>query len=211
MQHTHHLVVFVREDVAVPHVAPGLVELGLDAGDLAGQGGSGRFLVAGQVLPERVGLVCPLTGRYAVLGNAFYEAALMALDVGPGDEVVMPTFTFFATGGCVSRVGARPVFCDIDADTFNIDPAAIEPHWQGRWEELGLHSTDLEDTGPDRRPWQQRLRDGLRFAFVDLYDDIFGWIMIGIRRAVDQPFSFKFCWLYFKKIWPLFLTYILIQ
>ena len=51
--------------------------------------------------------------------------ALTALDIGPGDEVIVPAFTFFSTASVVSRLGAKPVFADILPDTFNINPDAI--------------------------------------------------------------------------------------
>ncbi len=51
--------------------------------------------------------------------------ALIAAGVRPGDEVALPAFTFVATANAVEYVGARPVFCDVDLDTFNVDPAAL--------------------------------------------------------------------------------------
>ena len=51
---------------------------------------------------------------------------LMALDLKPGDEVIVPAFTFFATAGAVHNAGGTPVFADIEPATFNLDPAAVE-------------------------------------------------------------------------------------
>src|SRR4030066_2340025 len=52
--------------------------------------------------------------------------ALMAIDIKPGDEVIVPTYSFFATAGVVSRLNAIPVLVDSDPITFNIDPAEVE-------------------------------------------------------------------------------------
>jgi dTDP-4-amino-4,6-dideoxygalactose transaminase len=66
--------------------------------------------------------------------------ALMALEVGPGDEVIVPAFTFFCTASVVARLGATPVFVDILPDTFNLDPAAVAAAVTGRTKAvIGVH------------------------------------------------------------------------
>ena len=89
------------------------------------------YLVQGQQVQAFEQLVADYVGvRHAVAvssGTAALHVALLALGVGPGDEIIVPDFTFPATANVVELVGAKPVLVDIDLDTFNIDVTQIRP------------------------------------------------------------------------------------
>ena len=59
-------------------------------------------------------------------GTAGLHLGLLAAGVGPGDEVIVPSFTFAATGNSVALAGATPVFADIEPETFTLDPESVE-------------------------------------------------------------------------------------
>jgi dTDP-4-amino-4,6-dideoxygalactose transaminase len=128
-----------------------------------------RVLASGQVIlgPEVAALEAELAsycgashGIGCGSGTDALSLALHGLGIGPGDEVILPTFTFFATAGSVCRTGAKPVFVDIDPVTYNLDPLQVEnkvtPHTRA------IMVVHLYGQCADMEPiWQVAERHGL--------------------------------------------------
>ena len=96
---------------------------------------SGRFILGEELDSFEAACADYLGVDHAIGVSSGTDAlllALMALGVGPGDEVLVPDFTFFATAGCVSRLGARPVFCDVCPVCFNLDPHSLRSRISAR-------------------------------------------------------------------------------
>jgi dTDP-4-amino-4,6-dideoxygalactose transaminase len=90
---------------------------------------SGRFILGPdcEQLEQRLAKYCQVSEAVACAsGSDALLLALMALGIGPGDEVLLPSYTFFATASAVTRLGATPVFVDIDPATYNMSPAHLE-------------------------------------------------------------------------------------
>src|SRR5205814_693669 len=108
--------------LAVPDLSAGDIQRAvevLNSGNLIQGAAVGRFE---QALTEYTGVPCAVVSS----GTAALHLALIALDIGPGDAVLVPAFTFPATANAVERVGAKTVLCDVDPTTYVSSASGVE-------------------------------------------------------------------------------------
>jgi dTDP-4-amino-4,6-dideoxygalactose transaminase len=89
---------------------------------------SGKFILGPDVIELEAATAKYCEAKHAIScasGSDALLLALMAFDIGPGDEVICPSYTFFATASAVARLGATPIFVDIDPKTFNLDVGLV--------------------------------------------------------------------------------------
>ncbi|HPB97819.1 MAG TPA: DegT/DnrJ/EryC1/StrS family aminotransferase, partial [Polyangiaceae bacterium] len=89
----------------------------------------GQFILGPEVAELEEKLAVYTGARFCISvanGTDALQIAQMALDIGPGDEVITPAFTFIATAETVALLGAKPVFVDVDPCSYNLDPARLE-------------------------------------------------------------------------------------
>ncbi len=111
----------------------------------------GQFILGPEILQLEEKLAKYCGAQQAIACSSGTDAlllALMAKDIGPGDAIFTTTFTFVATGEVIARLGARPVFVDIDPDTKNMNPADLEKRIEavkkeGKWKPRGIITVDL--------------------------------------------------------------------
>jgi dTDP-4-amino-4,6-dideoxygalactose transaminase len=99
--------------------------------------------------------------------------SVAALGLKPGDEVIVPAFTWVATANVVEYMGAKPIFCDVDLDTFNIDPAAIEPLINERT--VGMIPVHLFGLSADMDPIMELARKHDLWVVEDAACSFGGW------------------------------------
>ena len=111
---------------------------------------SQQFILGEHVrgLEEEIARYCGASAAVGVSsGTDALLLAMMALEIGAGDEVITSPFTFFATAGTIARTGARPVFCDIDPQNFNMSPAAVQAFIDEKCATAGGHLVNRASGG----------------------------------------------------------------